>query len=142
MTTRNLDVVIQTRKRLIAKSEALIGEAIIATSQVAMPVAPLEADDGVFARENMQTVRNAMLGNFLDWCGVEIPNVVNEHGMPTSLLLSAAHGRDTAVLSAALTAEAIIRVKMRSTLTGISSKLILPIQLADFIAGLATLYPN
>ncbi|MBX9759349.1 MAG: amidase [Beijerinckiaceae bacterium] len=114
MTVVDLDVVIQTRKRLIAESEALIGEAIVAfptTSLVAMPVAPLQADDGVFARKNVQTVRNAMLGNFLDWCGVAVPNGVNEHGMPTSMLLSAPHGRDTALLSAALTAEAIIRVK-------------------------------
>ncbi len=112
MTAVDLDEVIQTRRRLIAESEALIGEAIVAfptTSQVAMPVAPLLADDGVFARANVQTVRNAMLGNFLDWCGVAIPNGVNEHGMPTSVLLSAAHGRDTALLSAALAAEAIIR---------------------------------
>lgn len=105
---------IQTRKGLIAESKALIGEAIIAfptTSQVAMPVAPLEADDSLFARENMQTVCNAMLGSFLDWCGVAIPNGVKEHGTPTSPLLSAAHGRDTAVLAADLTAEAIIGVK-------------------------------
>ncbi len=114
MTAVDLDVVKQTRKHLIAESEALIGEAIIAfptTSQVAMPVAPLEADDRLFARENMQTVRNAMLGNFLDWCGVAIPNGVDEQGMPTSLLLSATHRRDTAVLSAALSAEALTRVK-------------------------------
>ncbi|MCW6512571.1 amidase [Hyphomicrobiales bacterium BP6-180914] len=114
MTAVDLDAVIQTRKRLITESNALIGEAIVAfptTSRVAMPVAPLEADDGLFARENMQTVRNAMLGNFLDWCGVAIPNGVNENGMPTSLLLSAVHGRDMAVLSAALTVEAIIRAK-------------------------------
>jgi aspartyl-tRNA(Asn)/glutamyl-tRNA(Gln) amidotransferase subunit A len=109
MTAVDLDVVTQTRKHLIAESEALIGEAIIVfptTSQVAMPVAPLEADDRLFARENMQTVRNAMLG-FLDWCAVATPNGVDEQGMPTSLLLSATHGRDTAVLSAALSAEAL-----------------------------------
>lgn len=113
MTAVDLDAVIQSRKRLIAESTSLIGEAIIAfptTSQVAMPIAPLEADDSLFARENMQTVRNAMLGNFFDWCGVAVPNGVNADGMPTSLLLSAAHGRDTAVLSAALSVEAIIRV--------------------------------
>jgi aspartyl-tRNA(Asn)/glutamyl-tRNA(Gln) amidotransferase subunit A len=114
MTAVDLLEVMPTRKHLIAESEALIGEAIIAfptTSQVAMPVAPLEADDDLFARENMQTVRNSMLGNFLDWCGVAIPNGVDEQGMPTSLLLSATHGHDTAVLSAALSAEALIRVK-------------------------------
>jgi aspartyl-tRNA(Asn)/glutamyl-tRNA(Gln) amidotransferase subunit A len=110
MTAVDLVVVMQTRKRLIAELEALIGEAIIAfptTSQVAMPVAPLEADDDLFARENMQTVRNSTLGNFLNWCGVAIPHGVDEQGMLTSLLLSATHGHDTAALSA----EVVIRVK-------------------------------
>lgn len=38
-----------------------------------MPVAPLEADDDLFARENTWTARNSMLSNFLGWCGVAIP---------------------------------------------------------------------
>jgi len=50
-----------------------------------------------------------MLGNFLDWCGVAMPSGADTEGMPTSLLLSASHGRDIAVLSAALAAESIIR---------------------------------
>lgn len=113
MTAADLDVVVRTRQRLIAESEALIGEAILAfptTPQVAMPIAPLEADDDLFARENGRTVRNAMLGNFLNWCGVAIPNGVDGEGMPTSLLLSATHGRDAAVLSASLSAQALIHL--------------------------------
>jgi aspartyl-tRNA(Asn)/glutamyl-tRNA(Gln) amidotransferase subunit A len=54
-------------------------------------------------------LRNTSLGNFLDWCGVAIPSGVDAEGMPTSLLLSATHGRDTALLSAALSAEPFIR---------------------------------
>jgi aspartyl-tRNA(Asn)/glutamyl-tRNA(Gln) amidotransferase subunit A len=50
-----------------------------------------------------------MLGNFLDLCGVAIPSGADAEGMPTSILLSAPRGRDTAVLSAALAAEPIIR---------------------------------
>lgn len=114
MTAADLDVVVRTRKHLIAESEAVIREAIIAfpmTSQVAMPAARLETDDSLFARENMQTVRNAMLGNFLDWRGVAIPNGVDEQDLPTSLLLSATHGRDTAVLSAALSATSHFNAK-------------------------------
>ena len=57
----------------------------------------------------MKTLRNTMLGNFLDWCGVAIPSGVDSQGMPTSFLLSATHGRDAALLSAALTAEPHIR---------------------------------
>ena len=112
MTAVDLVEVLQTRGHLIAETNALIGDAVIAfptTSHVAMPIAPLEADDEVFFQNNLRTLRNTMLGNFLDWCGVAIPSGVDADGMPTSILLSATHGRDTAVLSAALAAEPIIR---------------------------------
>ena len=74
-----------------------------------MPIAPLEADFAVFVRENLKTLRNTSVGNFLDWCGVAIPSGNDAEGMPTSFLLSATHGRDTEVLSAALSAEPFIR---------------------------------
>ena len=79
MTAVDLDEVTQARKHLIAESEALIGEEIVfpMTSGVAMPFAPLESDDSLFAHENIQMVRNAIQGNFLDWCGVAIPNGVD-----------------------------------------------------------------
>ncbi|MBV8796745.1 MAG: hypothetical protein JO136_17575, partial [Hyphomicrobiales bacterium] len=109
-----LDVVeiLQTRKRLVSEAIARIGDRAIAfptTPHVAMPIAPLEADDAVFVRENLKTLRNTSLGNFLDWCGVAIPSGVDADGMPTSFLLSATHGRDMALLSAALSAEPFIR---------------------------------
>ena len=112
MTAVDLVEVLQTRARLIAEASAAIGDAIVAfptTAHVAMPIAPLEADDDLFAQVNLKTLRNTMLGNFLDWCGVAIPSGFDAEGMPTSFLFSAPHGRDTAALSAALTAEPIIR---------------------------------
>jgi aspartyl-tRNA(Asn)/glutamyl-tRNA(Gln) amidotransferase subunit A len=112
MTAVDLVEVLQRRTLLIAETNAIIGDVIVAfptTPHVAMPIAPLEASDEVFFRDNAQTLRNTMLGNFLDWCGVAIPNGVDANGMPTSILLSATHGRDTALLSAALAAEPIIR---------------------------------
>jgi aspartyl-tRNA(Asn)/glutamyl-tRNA(Gln) amidotransferase subunit A len=112
MTAVDLVEVLQTRARLIAETNAFLGDVIVAfptTPHVAMPIAPLEADDEVFFRSNAQTLRNTMLGNFLDWCGVAIPSGADADGMPTSILLSATRARDTAVLSAALAAEPIIR---------------------------------
>ena len=112
MLAVDLVAVLQGRARLIAESNAAIGDSIVAfptTPYVAMPTAPLEADDDLFARENLKTLRNTMVGNFLDWCGVAIPSGVDSDGLPTSLLLSATHGRDAAVLSAALSAEVLIR---------------------------------
>jgi aspartyl-tRNA(Asn)/glutamyl-tRNA(Gln) amidotransferase subunit A len=111
MSAIDLVAVLQARARLIAEVDAAIGDAIVAfptTPHVAMPIAPLEADDDVFVAENLKTLRNTMLGNFLDWCGVSLPSGVDGEGMPTGLLLSAAHGRDTAVLSAALCAESLL----------------------------------
>jgi aspartyl-tRNA(Asn)/glutamyl-tRNA(Gln) amidotransferase subunit A len=112
MTAVDLVEVLQSRMRLIAEADAEIGDAIVAfptTPHVAMPIAALEADDDLFARENLKTARNTMVGNFLDWCGVAMPSGYDAEGMPTSLLLSARHGRDTDALSAALTVEALVR---------------------------------
>jgi aspartyl-tRNA(Asn)/glutamyl-tRNA(Gln) amidotransferase subunit A len=50
-----------------------------------------------------------MLGNFLDVCGVSIPNGTDQDGMPTGFLYSDPHGRDTRVLSIALGTEQLIR---------------------------------
>lgn len=112
MTAADLVIVQEERKRLIAESNAIIGDALLAlptTPHVAMPIAPLEADHEVFFRNNAKTLRNTMLGNFLDWCGVAIPNGADGDGMPTSFLLSATHGGDSGLLSAALAAEGVIR---------------------------------
>ena len=111
MSALDLVEVQQARARLIAETNAAIGEAIVAfpcAPHVAMPLGPLEADDDVFFRANAKTLRNTMVGNFLDWCGVALPNGTGAGGMPTGLLLSAIHGRDTAVLSAALSIEPLL----------------------------------
>jgi aspartyl-tRNA(Asn)/glutamyl-tRNA(Gln) amidotransferase subunit A len=100
------------RGQLIAQAKAEIGDAFVAyptTVHVAPPLAPLEADDDLFAATNMKTLRNTMLGNFLDWCGVALPSGRDGDGMPTSFLISAPHGHDDAALSAALTAEPYVR---------------------------------
>jgi aspartyl-tRNA(Asn)/glutamyl-tRNA(Gln) amidotransferase subunit A len=112
MTAVDLVEILETRKRLIRKANDRIGDRIITfptTPNVAMPIAPLEADFAVFVRENLKTLRNTSFGNFLDWCCVAIPSGADAEGMPTSFLLSATHGRDTDVLSAALSAERLIR---------------------------------
>jgi aspartyl-tRNA(Asn)/glutamyl-tRNA(Gln) amidotransferase subunit A len=112
MTAVDLVVVMEERKRMIAEAEAILDGALLAyptTPHVAMPIAPLEADQDVFFRNNARTLRNTMLGNFLDWCGVSIPNGTDAAGMPTAFLLSAAHGQDMDLLSAALGTEQIIR---------------------------------
>ena len=93
-------------------SRSRLGGALLicpTTPSVAMPIAPLEADMEVFFRHNFRTLRNTSQGNFLDWCGLSIPNGEDADGMPTGLMISAAHGRDRALLSAGLALETIIR---------------------------------
>lgn len=112
MTAVDLIRLLDARRRLIAATVDRLGDAILlcpTTPGVAMPIAPLEADMELFFHHNFRTLRNTSLGNFLDWCGLSVPNGADADGMPTGLLLNAAHGRDRALLAAGLALEAAIR---------------------------------
>jgi aspartyl-tRNA(Asn)/glutamyl-tRNA(Gln) amidotransferase subunit A len=112
MTAVDLVEIMYQRQQLIAATAQLIGDAIVVcptTPHVAMPIAALEADNEEFFRVNAKTLRNTMLGNFLDWCGLSIPNGVDHDGMPTGFLFSAPHGRDQDLLSVGLALEAVVR---------------------------------
>jgi aspartyl-tRNA(Asn)/glutamyl-tRNA(Gln) amidotransferase subunit A len=103
--------ILETRKRLIAETEALIGNRFIAmpsVAHVAPKIADL-ADDEAFFAANGKTLRNTMLGNFLDWCGVSIPCGTGDADMPVGFLLSANANRDDALLQSAMAYEEIIR---------------------------------
>ncbi|PDT18884.1 hypothetical protein CO670_00330 [Rhizobium sp. J15] len=104
--------ILEARSRLIADVDRFVGDRLIAfptVAHVAPPIAPLEADDELFFATNNKTLRNTMLGNFLDWCGVSIPCGTGEAGMPVGLLLSATGRRDESLLGTGLAAEAVIR---------------------------------
>jgi aspartyl-tRNA(Asn)/glutamyl-tRNA(Gln) amidotransferase subunit A len=112
MTAVDFIDILEQRRKLIAQCNAIIGDALVVfptTPVVAMPIAPLEADQELFFAANAKTLRNTTLGNFLDWCGVSIPNGRDETGMPTGFLISAPHGRDTQALSAGLSVEELVR---------------------------------
>jgi aspartyl-tRNA(Asn)/glutamyl-tRNA(Gln) amidotransferase subunit A len=112
MTAVDLVEIMYQRQHLIAATTELIGDCIVVyptTPHVAMPIAPLEADMEEFFRVNAKTLRNTMLGNFLDWCGLSIPSGIDHQDMPTGFLLSAPHGRDAQILSTGLALETLIR---------------------------------
>jgi aspartyl-tRNA(Asn)/glutamyl-tRNA(Gln) amidotransferase subunit A len=112
MTAVDLVEIMQQRRDLIAATTDLIGDAIVVcptTPHVAMPIAPLEADMEEFFRVNAKTLRNTMLGNFLDWCGLSIPSGTDRDGMPTGFLFSAPHGHDADILAVGLALEATVR---------------------------------
>jgi aspartyl-tRNA(Asn)/glutamyl-tRNA(Gln) amidotransferase subunit A len=100
------------RTPLIQAVEAEIGaDTIVAfptVPHVAPPIADLEADDDLFVTVNGRTLRNTLLGNYLDWCGVSLPCGAVD-GLPVGLLLSGLPNRDEDILAVALAAETVVR---------------------------------
>jgi aspartyl-tRNA(Asn)/glutamyl-tRNA(Gln) amidotransferase subunit A len=112
MTAVDLVEVLLQRKALIEECNNEIGTAIVicpTAPHVAMDIKPLENDMDLFFAANAKTLRNTMIGNFFDWCGLAIPSGINEDGMPTSVLLSAPHGQDARMLGSGLALENLIR---------------------------------
>lgn len=112
ITLADYMAILEARSRLIAETERLVGDRLIAfpsIAHVAPPIAPLDADVDLFVATNGRTLRNTMVGNFLDWCGVSIPCGRGDASMPVGFLLSAAANRDERLLGVSLAAEEIIR---------------------------------
>lgn len=112
MSAHGLIQLMRARAAAMKSLTARLGGAFLAmptAPHVAPVIAPLEADDDLFHRINLLTLRNTAIGNFLNLPGVAIPNGTDANGMPTSFLLSATGGGDTELLGAALALEAIIR---------------------------------
>ncbi|WP_042289129.1 amidase, partial [Paraburkholderia mimosarum] len=71
------------------------------------PVAPLVADDDVFARTNALVLRNPSAFNFLDACALSLP--CHHYGAaPVGLMLAAAPGADDALLAIGRGVEAVL----------------------------------
>lgn len=104
---------LDARRRMIGQFKASLnpGELIVHPTlpHVAPAIAPLVADDDLFFKVNGKTLRNTLIGNFLDGCGVSIPCGTGDAGMPVGLLLSGQAGEDERLLSAALSLEPLIR---------------------------------
>ena len=91
------------RKRMVAAAKAAWGTQLVAMPtlpHVAPLIAPLEADDELFTSVNILTLRNPMIGNFLDVCGLSLPMGCDEAGLPAGFMLCAASGKDDHLLSA------------------------------------------
>ncbi len=91
------------RRRLVAATKAEWGTSLIAMPtlpHVAPLIAPLEADDELFRTVNLLTLRNPMLGNFLDVCALSLPMGCDARGLPAGFMLCAASGQDDHLLAA------------------------------------------
>ncbi|WP_068034016.1 amidase family protein [Psychrobacter sp. P11G5] len=111
MSARDLLVILRARARLIQKNRQLLGDQIILfpTTPITAPeLKPLEQNDDLYIYTNALMLRNTALGNFLDWCGVALPNGIDENQMPTSILLSMSGGRESDLLAAALSIENLL----------------------------------
>lgn len=101
MTAYELLVLQRARAALIAELRADFDGVMFAmptVPHVAPAIAPLEADKELFHRVNLKTLRNTMMGNFLNLPGLAMPNGFDGGGMPTSFLLSGLAGQDDLVL--------------------------------------------
>jgi aspartyl-tRNA(Asn)/glutamyl-tRNA(Gln) amidotransferase subunit A len=111
-STADYIAIVEARARMIAQTEALVGNRLIAmpsVAHVAPKIEPLLNDDETFFATNGKTLRNTGFGNFLDWCGVSIPCGTGDADMPVGFLLSGHANRDEDVLQAAMSYEEIIR---------------------------------
>lgn len=112
MSAHDLLTLQRARTRLAAEMQDCFAGGFLAmptTPHTAPEVRPLEADPALFHCVNLRTLRNTILGNMLDLCGLAIPNGRDAGGLPTSFLLCAPGGADLRLLGAGLSAEAIIR---------------------------------
>ena len=104
--------ILKLREQLIKDVAGMLGPnefiAYPTVAHVAPALAPLEADDELFVKVNFKTLRNTLIGNFLDWCGVSLPCGTAGAGMPVGFLLSASRDQDERLLAAALALEDIV----------------------------------
>jgi aspartyl-tRNA(Asn)/glutamyl-tRNA(Gln) amidotransferase subunit A len=110
-TPADRQAILAARETLSRQTAARLDGAVVAfptTAVTAPAIALLESDDDAFFRANALMLRNTMLGNFLNWCGVSLPNGFDRDGMPTGLLLSAPGGSDRWLLAQALAIHPII----------------------------------
>ncbi|MGG6897253.1 amidase [Rhizobium sp. BR 315] len=101
--------ILKVREQLIKDAASTLGPneliAYPSVAHVAPALGPLEAGDELFVKVNFKTLRNTLIGNFLDWCGVSLPCGSGSAGMPVGFLLSAPKDQDERLLTAALALE-------------------------------------
>ena len=100
------------RRRLIAEFNDAVGPGTLLLTptlpHVAPLLAPLLTDDEVFFAINGKTLRNTLIGNFLDWCGVSMPCGTGHAGMPVGLLVSGLPGQDEPLRGVSLSVEQVL----------------------------------
>lgn len=111
MSARDLLVIQHARVEWRAEFVAQLGQRVLMLPTV-VHVAPewveFDADDELFHRINVRTLRNTMLGNFLGLCGMSLPMGTGRDGLPLGALLQCPPHADEALMAAALAVEAVL----------------------------------
>lgn len=111
MTALDLLTVQEMRIKLARSLAASLDGAFLVgptTPHVAPEIAPLDADPELFNAVNLKTLRNTMVGNYLNLPGVALP-MASPSPLPVSFLISAPADHDEAVLGAAAALETLVR---------------------------------
>ncbi len=111
MSSHDLVFITRARKRLIGDLVRELDGGLLAmptTPHTAPEIAPLEADDNLFHKINLKTLKNTVPGNFLATCGLALPSGRDAKGLPTSILFSAPWGSDEMLLSNGLAIERVL----------------------------------
>ncbi|WP_421577706.1 amidase family protein [Shinella sp. M31] len=100
------------REWLTAAFEATLGpgELVLCPTlpHVAPRLQPLLENEDLFFQMNGQTLRNTLIGNFLNWCCVSLPCGTGTDGMPVGFLVSAPKHNDDRLLAASSALEALL----------------------------------
>lgn len=103
---------LEARDSLTASFTARLGPGDFLISptlpHVAPAVQPLLDDEDLFFATNAKTLRNTLIGNFLDVCGVSLPCGTGAAGMPVGLLVSGPKDSDDALLAVAGAVESLL----------------------------------
>jgi len=103
---------IAMRKSLIARATVRLAPydaLVMPTTANTPPVIADLADDKVFARENLRSLRNCTLINMIDGCAISLP-CHREGEAPVGLMLAASGGADRRIFELAAGMEDVIRV--------------------------------
>jgi aspartyl-tRNA(Asn)/glutamyl-tRNA(Gln) amidotransferase subunit A len=98
---------VRARARLIRlMDERLAGLDVLAlpTTPIVAPTQQEVAAPDEFARRNGMVLRNTVIVNFFDLCGISVP-IPRESGLPTGLMLVARNGSDRRLFGIAAAAE-------------------------------------
>jgi len=101
----------QARPRLRQAVTRQLGGSLLLHPTVRHPppeLAPIDADDALFAEVNRRTLRSTMLTSYLDLPSVALPAGRDAEHQPVSIQLSAAPGEDDRLLAAAVAIEQVL----------------------------------